>query len=211
MSLFGIAAVVAVVFAFLWWSDRPSAKSGKLKVKAGNFSVGMDIKNRELSLDLMLKTIFASPEGQIQARALMAKQYQLYGLDDPNLIIALESLSSKALLAEHLRDLAAKQRGPFKRELVRVVVSFPGSPDFKDTNCVVCSGSALQNQWLMLYDNTETNSVKLFAGNWRPCQSQEMEPAVGAERIQITMAAARKLFGDRALAKFEAGWVGPAE
>lgn len=187
------------------------AKSGSFKVKAGNISLDMNIVNRELSLELMLKTIFASPEGQIQAKALMAKQHGMYSLEDPNLIVALEGLSPKALLAEHLRDLAAKQRGPFKRELVRVAVSFPVTPNFKDTNCVVCSGSALQNQWLMLYDNTETNFVRLFAGNWRPCQAQEMNPSEGPERLQITMAAARKLFGERALAKFEAGWVGPAE
>ncbi|MBI2839435.1 MAG: hypothetical protein HYX75_14060 [Acidobacteria bacterium] len=205
-----ILASLVVALGFLWWAARSQALLGQLKLKVGDSSLEMQFKNRELRLQEMLSMIFANPEGQTQAKALLAKEHGLFALDDPALADALERLSPRTRLGEQMRDLVVKQRGPFKRELTKVLVSFPSNANFPSGSCVVCSGSDLFSQTLVLYNQQETYQVQVDARNSRACRPEESDPSQGPENIQVTVETGHKLFGQRPLRKFEEGWVGPA-
>ena len=164
-----------------------------------------------ISLEKMLDKVFASESGQIQAKALLAQKHGLFAIDDTQLQTALESLSPTSRLAESLRDMALKHRSAWRRELVKVRLSFPPNADFPDENCVVCDGSEWLGHRLVIFDGSETLSIRLVAGSWRPCQPQETGPGHAPENVQIKFKAARKLYGNKPLNKFEDGWVGFAD
>jgi hypothetical protein len=203
----GLAVLAVGSFIFAYLMSRPNAKKGSVNMSIGKVSLKMDVENDLQSIKSALDKIFADPNAKREAEATLAEFYKIYSIHDQRIIDAVAGLSPDDPISSALRELSNRQKGPFRRELKQVRISFPGGPSFGEDDAVVCSGSDLLGQKIYIYDTDEERSVLVTARNSRPC----LTPKAGnIENIQVTIKVGRKLFGDRPLQKFEPGLVGPA-
>jgi hypothetical protein len=198
--------VLAVVGVFAFLMNKTQAEEGTIDMTIGKARVKMGIKNDLQSIDALLKRIFRDDTKQASL-ALLADVHGLYSVRDLKIVDAIAGLSPAESVSPGLRELARKQVGPFRNELKQVRISFPTNPNFGDDDAVVCSGSDFFGRNIYLTDSQEERHAVVTGNNTRPCQP--LRNGESNENIQITVATARKLFGDRPLQKFENGLAGP--
>lgn len=204
-----VVVVLGIGLLFGYLMSRPNASKGGLSMKVGAASLDLKVENDLQSMRALLDKVFKDEDSKREMKAILAEFYGLYSVDDPRFVKEIAKLPPDSPVSRALKELSAQQKGAFKQELKEVRFSFPQNPKFRNDEAVVCSGSDLIGQKLYLTDLANENSVTVVARLSRPCPaSQENDGA--QETIQITAKAAKGLFGDRPLSKFERGMAGLA-